>query len=116
MIANANGSAMWSLAIGSFGAQSKSRDLPGSVGMVARLHWSRIESELHELFKFVSRDPIDALNGVDCQDHPRAFPWERHMESFLGIEHDDVLMQGITLPSMSRASCPSGSSIQSPPP
>ena len=61
--------------------------------MVARLHWSRIESELHELFKLVSRDPIDTLDGVDRQDYSSAFPGERHMESFLGVEDDDVLIE-----------------------
>ena len=120
MIANANGSAMRSLAIGSFGAQSKSRDMPGSIGMAACLHWSRIESELHELFEFVSRDPIDTLDGVDRQDYSSAFPRERHMESFLGIENDDVLIKVRVCagdhPAIYVSSISSGSSTQSPPP
>ena len=33
------------------------------------------------------------LDGVDREDHPRAFPRERHVESFLGIEDDDVLIE-----------------------
>ena len=41
-------------------------------------------------FKFVSRDSIDSLDGVDREDDPSAFPRERRMESFLGVEDDDV--------------------------
>ena len=90
MIANPNGSAMRPLAIGGLRAQSKSGDLPGSIGMITRLHRGRVESELHELFKFVSRDSIDSLDRVDREDDPSAFPRERRMESFLGVEDDDV--------------------------
>ena len=61
--------------------------------MVARLHRSRIEPELQKLFELICRDPIDTLNGVDRQDHPRAFPGERHMKSFLGVEDDDILVK-----------------------
>ena len=93
MIANPNGSAMRSLAIGGLRAQSESRALPGSISMITCLHGSRVESELQELFEFVSRDPIDSLDGVDREDYPRAFPRERHVESFLGIEDDDVLIE-----------------------
>ena len=90
MIANPNGSTMQSLAIGGLRAQSKSGDLPGSIGMITCLHGSRIESELHELFKFVSRDSIGSLDGVDREDDPSALPRERRMESLLGVEDDDV--------------------------
>ena len=61
--------------------------------MIARLHGGRIESELHELFKFVSRDPIDPKDGVDREDYSSAFPRERHMESFLSVEDDNVLIE-----------------------
>ena len=90
MIANPNGSAMRPLAIGGLRAQSKSGDLPRSIGMITCLHGSRVEAELHELFIFVSRDSIDSLDGVDREDDPRAFPRERSMESRLGVEDDDV--------------------------
>ena len=58
--------------------------------MIARLHGGRVESELHELFKFVRRDSIDSLDGVDREDYSSAFPRDRRMESFLGVEDDDV--------------------------
>ena len=93
MIANANGIAMRSLAIGGFRAQSKSRDLPGSISMITCLHGGWVESELQKLFKFVSRDSIDPLDGIDREDYPSALPRERHVESFLGIEDDDVLIE-----------------------
>ena len=90
MIANPNGSAMRPLAIGGLRAQSKGGDLPGSIGMITCLHGSRVETELQELFKFVSRNSFDSLNGVDRDDDPSAFPRERRVESFLGVEDDDV--------------------------
>ena len=93
MIANPNGSAMRSLAIGGLCAQSKSRDLPGSISMITCLHGGRVETKLHELFKFVSRDMIDSLDGVDREDHASALPRERHMESLFGVEDDDVLIE-----------------------
>ena len=61
--------------------------------MIACLHGGRAESELPELFEFVSRDPINSPDGVDREDHPRAFPRERHVESFFGIEDDDILIE-----------------------
>ena len=93
MIANPNGSAMRPLAIGGLRAQSKRGDLPGSIGMITCLHGSRVESELHELFKFVSRDSIDSLDGIDRDDDPSALPRERGMESFFGVEDDDVSIE-----------------------
>ena len=90
MITNSNGSTMRPLANGGLRAQSKRGNLPGNVGMITGLHGSRIESELHELFKFVSRDSIDSLDGIDREDDPSAFPRERSMESFFGVEDDDV--------------------------
>ena len=59
--------------------------------LVTGLHWSRIEPELQKLLELIGRDPIDTLDGVDCQDYPRAFPAERHVESFLGVEYDGIL-------------------------
>ena len=73
MIANPNGSAMRSFAISGFRAQSKSGDLPGGFGMITCLHGSWIETELQKLLKFVSRDSIDSLDGVDREDDPSAF-------------------------------------------
>ena len=122
MIANSNGSTMRPLAIGGLRAQSKRGNLPGNVGMITCLHGSRVESELHELFKFVSRDSIDSLDGIDREDDPSAFPRERSMESFylalktMMSRSKSTLDPGIARPSIFRASCPSGSSIQSPPP
>ena len=122
MIANPNGSAMRPLAIGGLRAQSKSGDLPGSFSMIARLHGGRVESELHELFKLVSRDSIDSLDGVDTARTTRV-PSQGSVARRASLalktmmsRSKSVLEPGITRPSMSRASCPSGSSIQSPPP
>ena len=86
MIANPSGSAMWSLAIGGLCAQSKSRDLPWSISMITSLHGGRVETELHELFKLVSGDTIDSLDGVDREDHASALPRERHVESLFCVE------------------------------
>ena len=61
--------------------------------MVTRLHRSRIEPKLQKMFDFICRYSIDTLNGVDRQDDPRSFLGERHMESFLGVEDDGILIK-----------------------
>ena len=88
-----HGSTMRSLAISGLRAQSKSGDLPGSFGMITCLHGSWIETELQKLLKFVSRDSIDSLDGVDREDDPSAFLRERRMESLLGVEDNDVSIE-----------------------